>query len=91
MSENNGEVIVTLVDEQGAETKFDHIMTFEHLNEHYIALMPVDDVEGIGDDEVLILHIVEKDGKEQYENIDNDLLLDEVFDTFLQLLEEEED
>ncbi|HWR23608.1 MAG TPA: DUF1292 domain-containing protein [Feifaniaceae bacterium] len=79
---------VTLLDENGKEVRFDHLLTFFHEGEKYIALLPLDDVENVGEDEVVLLHVVSKNGEDVYETIENEVLLDEVFDTFMELFEE---
>ncbi len=79
---------VTLLDENGKEVRFDHLMTFFHEGEKYIALLPIDDVENVDEDEVVLLHVVTKNGEDVYETIENEVLLDEVFDTFMELFEE---
>ncbi len=79
---------VTLLDENGKEVRFDHLLTFFYEGEKYIALLPVDDVENVGEDEVVLLHVVTKNSEDVYETIENEVLLDEVFDTFLELFEE---
>ncbi|MEL7602320.1 MAG: DUF1292 domain-containing protein [Bacillota bacterium] len=79
---------VTLLDDSGKEVRFDHLMTFFHEGEKYIALMPLEEVENVGEDEVVLLHVVTKNGEDVYETIENEVLLDEVFDTFLELFEE---
>ncbi len=79
---------VTLLDDSGKEVRFDHLMTFFYEGEKYIALMPLDEVENVGDDEVVLLHVVTKNGEDVYETIENEVLLDEVFDTFMELFEE---
>ncbi len=79
---------VVLLDDEGNEVHFDHLMTFFHEKERYIALLPMDEVKNVADDEVILLHIVSKDGEDVYEPIENEVLLQEVFDTFLELFEE---
>ncbi len=79
---------VTLLDENGKEVRFDHLMTFFHEGEKYIALLPLEDVENVDEDEVVLLHVVTKNGEDVYETIENEVLLDEVFDTFMELFEE---
>ena len=79
---------VTLLDDSGKEVQFDHLMTFFHEGEKYIALMPLEEVEDVGEDEVVLLHVVTKNVEDVYETIENEVLLDEVFDTFLELFEE---
>ena len=82
---------VILKDEAGNDVHFDHVLTFKYEGEKYVALMPLDEVEGMDDDEVLILRIETKSGEDTYKTIDNDVLLNEVFDEFLRLLEESDD
>ncbi len=79
---------VTLLDENGKEVRFDHLLTFFHEGEKYIALLPLEDVENVDEDEVVLLHVVTKNGEDVYETIENEVLLDEVFDAFMELFEE---
>lgn len=80
---------VTLTDENGRDVQFDHLLTYDYEGRRFIALMPMEEVEGIGEDEVLLL-VIEKDekGKDVYVQLDNEVLLDEAFDRFLELMEE---
>lgn len=80
--------VITLLDEEGKEVAFDHLLTFKHLEHKYIALMAMDDVEGMTSDEVMILEIISKNGEDSYVSIGNQVLLEEVFDTFLDLFDE---
>lgn len=82
---------VELLNEEGTKVRFDHVMTFNYEAEKYIALLPLEDTEGIGHDEVLLMKIVQKDGEDVYETIKNEVLLEEVFDRFIELYEELED
>jgi uncharacterized protein YrzB (UPF0473 family) len=80
--------IVELIDESGNAVRFDLVMTFDYENGRYAALLPVDEVEGVGDDEVVLLQIVKEKGGENYVSIDNPILLDEVFKEFIELFDE---
>ena len=81
--------IVTLLDENGEEVTFDHLLTFTHLDNTYIALMPIDDVEGLDADEVLLLEVTtDEQGEDRYTPVENEVLLEEVFETFLELFDE---
>ena len=52
-------------------------------------MLPLEPVEGVGEDEVVLLEIVrEKDGQ-IYRPIENPILLDEVFEEFQELFEEQ--
>ena len=79
---------VTLLDDSGNPVRFDHLLTFEYEGEKYIALLPLDDVEDVEYDEVVIFRIVTEDGEDVYRRIENEALLEEVFDAFLELFDE---
>ncbi len=83
--------VVTLIDDDGNEVEFDHLMTFEHEDKHYLALLPIDDIEGVGDDEIVLLEIKEGDEEDLYVPIEDEKLLDAVFETFQKLLDDEDD
>ena len=85
MEENT---IVTLLDENGKEVQFDLVMTFDYEGKRYAALLPMDDVDGVADDEVVPLEIVREGGDETYRAIENPVLLDEVFNEFIELFDE---
>ena len=85
MEENT---IVTLLDENGKEVQFDLVMTFDYEGKRYAALLPMDDVDGVADDEVVLLEIVRECGDETYRAIENPVLLDEVFNEFIELFDE---
>ena len=81
----NEEVI--LLDESGQQVHFEHILTFLYENERYVALSPLD--EGDADEaDVYLFEIVEKDGEDTYVSIDNEVIQQEVFEAFLELMEE---
>ena len=79
--------IITLTDEDGNDVEFDHLMTFRYLGELYIALLPLEEVEGIGEDEVMLMRAsVEDEG--HYLPIENPVMLQEVFGVFQELFDE---
>ena len=86
MEEQN--TLVTLIDEQGKEVEFDLVATFDYEKKRYAALIPLDDVDSVNEDEILILEIVKTADGEIYRPIENDILLDEVFNEFLEILDE---
>lgn len=86
MEEQN--TLVTLIDEQGKEVEFDLVATFDYEKKRYAALIPLDDVDSVNEDEILILEIVKTADGEIYRPIENDILLDEVFNEFLDILDE---
>ena len=80
--------IVELIDESGKTVSFDLVMTFDYEGKRYAALLPVDQVEGVEDDEVVLLVVVKDKSGENYVSIENPILLDEVFQEFLDLFDE---
>ena len=86
MEEQN--TIVELIDENGNTVRFDLVMTFDYEGKRYAALLPVDEVEGVGEDEVVLLEVVKDKSGENYVSIDNPILLDEVFNEFIELFDE---
>lgn len=83
------DTIITLLDEREKPVRFDLLMTFDYEGKRYAAMLPVDPVEGVGEDEVVLLEIVRGKEGELYQPIQNPILLDEVFDEFQELFEEE--
>lgn len=92
--QNNQEDTVVLLDEDGRETEFEHILTLVYEGERYVALSPVEEdasFDAESEREVIMLKIVNKDGEDTYCSIDNEVLLNEVFDAFLELMDEMEE
>ena len=86
------DTIVTLIDEEnGQPVDFDLLLTFSYEGKRYAALQPLDEVEGVEDDEIVLLEIVKENGEESYRTIDNEILLDEVFAEFQALFDEEDE
>jgi len=86
MEEQN--TIVELVDESGNTVRFDLVMTFDYEGKRYAALLPVDEVENVGENEVVLLEVVKEKSGENYVSIDSPILLDEVFNEFIELFDE---
>ena len=80
---------VILLDEAGEECEFEHILTFMYEGERYVALCPIEEAED-DEAEVVLLHIVHSGSEDTYVTIDNEVLLNEVFKEFLELMEERE-
>ena len=99
MSENNNheldmerDDIIQLVDEDGNEVDFEHLMTLEHNGNAYICLVPVEPMEDVAEDELVILRIeADEDGNDIYATIDDDTELDTVFEKYLEIAEADED
>ena len=85
--------VVELTDEDGNTTRFEYITTLDQDGELYIALMPIED-EGNADDEngYVVFMKIEQDenGEDYYVSIDDDDLVDALFEKLTQMLDEEE-
>lgn len=86
MEEQN--TVIELVDESGNIVKFDLVMTFDYEGKRYAALLPIDEVENVDDDEVVLLEVVKDKNGDNFVTIDNPVLLDEVFNEFIELFDE---
>ncbi len=83
--------IVELIDENNEEVSFEHLMTVEHEEDYYIILVPVDEGEE-EEEEVVILKVDQDDqGEDCYVTVDDDQVLQTVFEKFIAILEEEEE
>ncbi len=84
--------IVVLKDEEGNDSKFYHIMTFDFEGSFFVALTPETEVDGIKNGEVILLEIMEdEDGDDCYVPIEDEERLDKVWNEFERLYNEEDD
>ena len=89
-TEDYGNDYVTLVDENGKETEFEIVDSLVTENNEYFALIPTETAENIDSDsgELLILKVVEDDGAEFLEPIEDDEEYEEISEIFIDRLEE---
>ena len=97
MSENHEldmeqENIVELVDEDGNEVSFEHLMTLEHNGKAYICLAPMEPMEDVAEDELVIMRIeTDDEGNDYYTTIEDEAELDEVFEKYLEIAEADDE
>ena len=85
------ENVVELVDEDGNAVRFEHLMTLEHEGRPYICLVPLDPMEDVSEDELVILRIdTDSEGNDVYATVDDDAELDAVFEKYLEIAEADE-
>jgi uncharacterized protein YrzB (UPF0473 family) len=85
------EPIIELLNENNEPERFEHIMTLEYKEKPYLIMHPVDDKD-LEEGEVVIFSIVTDDkGEEYYEALEDEGLLEEVFNEFLLILETDEE
>ena len=86
------ENVVELVDEDGNAVRFEHLMTLEHGGKPYICLVPLDPMEDVGEDELVILRIeTDAEDNDVYATVDDEAELDAVFEKYLEIAEADED
>lgn len=84
--------IVELVDENNKVLKFHHIGTLEYKKNWYAVFQPAEAVDGMDDDEVVIFAVTsDKEDSDILSPIEDQDLLDEVYEEFCRLMEEEAD
>ena len=94
MENNNMEMdnIIELFDENDNPVRFEHIMTLQFQGEDYVLLAPVDPTEDMEEDEVLVLRIDnDENGDEIYVSVDDDAIVQKVFEKYLEIVESEEE
>lgn len=91
MSEEYNPDIISLEDDDGKEYTFEVLDRIETDDARYVALLPVyDDPKKMLDDsgELVILRVVEENGEEFFEDIDNDDEYDMIADAFTDRLQD---
>ena len=85
------EDIVELVDEDGNEVAFEHLMTLEHNGKAYICLIPAEPMDDVDEDELVIMRIeTDAEGNDYYATVDTEEELNEVFEKYLEIAEADE-
>lgn len=89
-TEDYGNDYVTLVDENGKETEFEIVDSLVTENNEYFALIPTETAENIDSDdgELVILKVVEEDGQEFLEPIEDDEEYESVAKIFTERLKD---
>lgn len=78
---------ITLTDDDGQDVHFEVIDEFPYKDKNYVVLLPFEDL----DDEVVILEAVysENPDENEYYSVEDESLLNEIFEEFLKRDEEE--
>ncbi len=83
---------VALRDDEGNVVTFEHLMTVNYRHKDYVILAPAEPMEGVGEDEAVVLETTkDENGDTCYKGLDDELLLEAVFAEYLALTEEAED
>ena len=88
MSEEYGNDFVTLIDEDNNEVEFEHIDTVEYKGTTYLAFIPAE-LSLEEEAEVVIMQVIEENGEEILEAVEDDEIADAVFDIVMEHAEAE--
>jgi len=88
--DENDEDPVTLYDEENNETKFEQVAIIPLDEKIYCILKPITKIEGVADDEALVFVIEEIDDEDCLVMVDDDKIINKVFEKYYKLLEEVE-
>ena len=83
--------IVELTTDDGKKLKFDFVGTIEYKEKMYSAFEPAEQIDGIEDDDLVIFELAGDDEETaDLLPVEDEALLDEVFEEFCRVLEEDE-
>jgi uncharacterized protein YrzB (UPF0473 family) len=84
-----GNDFITLTDEDGNEVELEHLDTIEHDGGEYM-LFGIADPDDDEEMDVVIMQVVEADGEELLEEVQDERLLEEIYNIFLERVEDED-
>lgn len=88
MQDQPEDEIIELIDDDGKIVKFKLFDVTEYKNEKYALLLPAEETDAADGDEVLIFRYNEKESR--LETVEDEELLEEVFDFYREEAEEED-
>ena len=88
---NNEELdnIIVLNDEEGNEVEFEFLDLIEYEGEEYVVLLPVEESEDAGEVVILKLEDTESEDEESYVSVDDQEVLNKVFEIFKEKFKDE--
>ena len=91
MDEEYGASYITLEDDEGEKFELEHLDTFRYEDEEYMVFLPADMSEDDPEYGLIILHVVEEDGEESFESVDDEKKLSAIYDYYMENLFDAED
>ena len=83
MSEEFGGDFITIIDDDGAEFELEVLDTMDYNNQTFVAFLPADMDENDPDYGIIILRsVLDENGDELFESIDDDDQLQDVYEHF---------
>ena len=74
--------IIILNDEEGNEAEFEFLDLIEYEGEEYVVLLPVEETDDAGEVVILKLEDTESEDEESYVSVDDEDVLNKVFEIF---------
>lgn len=92
MSEEYGNDFITIIDDDGQEFELEVLDSMDYNGESYVAFLPADMDESDPDYGIIILRsVLDDNGEELFESIDDEEQLQDVYNHFMVLLFDDED
>ena len=92
MSEEFGSDFITIVDDDGAEFELEVLDTMDYKGQTFVAFLPANMDEEDPDYGIIILRsVLDENGDELFESIDDEDQLDDVYQHFMKILFDDED
>lgn len=91
--DENDTTPISLYNEKGEEVKFEQIAIIPIEEDFYAILKPMEEMEGVGEDEALVFQIVEAEKEDEEDHLDlvSDIdIIDKVFAVYNKLMDEAE-
>ena len=87
MSDDFGSTFITISDDEGNQYELEHLDTIEYGDDLFMAFLPTEpDENGNQPTEMIILKVVEENGEQEFESIDDDELLEKVYEAIMEQL-----
>ena len=92
MSEEFGSDFITIVDDDGTEFELEVLDTMDYKGQTFLAFLPANMDEEDPDYGIIILRsVLDENGDELFESIDDDEELQDVYENFARILFDDED
>ncbi len=91
MDEDYGSNFITIEDEEGNEFELEELASLEYNGVEYSAFLPADMDESDPEYGYIILKVETEEGERYYSSVDDEELLDAVYEAFMRLLFEDDE
>lgn len=85
--ENNSDIIV-LRNEKDEDVRFEQIATIPMKSKTYFILLPLDKIDGVGENEGLVFEILVREDDEVLSLVTDEEVIDKVFEVYNELVDE---